>query len=462
VEGIHGGGWVAYGDGVGRIRGALGIRLVDVGATAFVAVVVELNVATGGGAGSHPLNLLAYVFGAILPLPILLRRKYPLQVLIACTVLIFVYYTDGFRRNISPAPLLSLPLYDAALAGYLTVSIIIPAVFMALGLFVVEATTHERLVTLASDFLPQFVVLALAIMLGEVVRSRRALATETLSRLRAAAEERESETARRVAEERLRIARELHDTVAHSMATITVQAGSALHVLGPAGGAGSSSGPGSGPGQQVHAALNAIRETSKNALADMRLTLGQLRGDAADVDAPGTRTAGLGRLGPLADAVRAAGAAVSITVEGEPRELPGSTDHAAYRILQESLTNVLRHAGPDARAEVGLRYSPGWLTLTVTDDGTGLPAGGDAGDAGGGHGLHGMKERAAAVGGELAAGPRHGGGFGVTARLPLVPTAPAAPGTGSAGPALGRAGAPAAGAPATGAPAAGARAGGTG
>ncbi|MEP7024677.1 MAG: ATP-binding protein [Actinomycetota bacterium] len=120
-----------------------------------------------------------------------------------------------------------------------------------------------------------------------------------------------------------------------------------------------------------------------------------------------------------------------ITVEGEPRDLPSSTDHAAYRILQESLTNVLRHAGPDAQAEAGLRYAPGFLTLTVTDDGSaasgtsedGASADGASADGGGGHGLHGMSERAAAVGGELAAGPRGGGGFAVTARLPLVPTA---------------------------------------
>jgi signal transduction histidine kinase len=403
----------------------LGIRLVDIGATLVVAVVVELNVATGGGAGAHPLNLLAYVLGVILPIPILLRRKYPLQVLIACSVLVFIYYVDGFRRNISPAPLLSLPLYDAALAGFLTVSIIIPAFFMAAGLFVVEATTHERLVTLASDFLPQFVVLALAIMLGEVVRSRRALTAETARRLRAAAEERESETARRVAEERLRIARELHDTVAHSMATITVQAGSALHLLAAAGDGTEGTGPAGGPGQQVRGALDAIRETSKSALADMRLTLGQLRGGGADVDASETRTAGLDRLSALADAVRAAGAAVRITVEGDARDLPSSTDHAAYRILQESLTNVLRHAGPDARADVELRYSPGFLTLTVTDDGSGPSAAGDGAEVGGGHGLHGMSERAAAVGGELAAGPRDGGGFEVAARLPVAPTAPA-------------------------------------
>ena len=273
---------------MGRLRDALGIRLIDVAATLVVMIVVDLNVATGGGPGAAPLNPLAYVLGAIMALPILLRRKWPLQVLIACTVLLFIYYSAGYRRNISPAPLLSLPLYDAALAGYLAVAIVIPAVYMTIGVFVVAATTHPKPIDLINEFLPSVVVLALAIMLGDTVRSRRALAAETADRLRLAEEEREAETARRVAEERLRIARELHDTVAHSMATITVQAGSALRL--PAG----SQSP------AVQAALTAIRQTSKSALADMRVTLGQLRGNGAGADpAPvGTAPASTARPAP--------------------------------------------------------------------------------------------------------------------------------------------------------------------
>jgi signal transduction histidine kinase len=398
---------VAYGDGVGRLRDALGIRLVDVGATILVALVVELNVEFGGGAGAHPLNLLAYLVGAILVLPVLVRRKWPLQALIACSVLLLIYYI-WFRRNISPAPLLSLPLYDAALAGYLAVAIVIPAIYMTIGLFVVGFSTHQGLASLANDFLPSIVVLALAVMLGDTVRSRRALAAETADRLRLAQEERETETARRLAEERLRIARELHDTVAHSMATITVQAGSALHVL--------DNGQRGNPPPAVRAALIAIRDTGKSVLADIRVTLGQLRGDGRDVDAAEIRTAGLDRLPALSDAVRAAGAPVSVSIEGEQVPLEPGVDHAAYRILQESLTNVLRHAGPQASAMVRLRYAPGALTIEVTDDGSAPPAG--AGD-GLGHGLTGMAERVAAVGGELTARPRPGGGFEVRATLPV-------------------------------------------
>jgi signal transduction histidine kinase len=394
---------------------------------AVVLVAVELSVATGGGKGAAPLDAVAYLLGAILVLPVLLRNRYPRFELIACSVLLLLYYTLD-RRDISPAPLLSVPLYDAAVAGFLVAAIVIPSFFMAVGLVVVELSNHEGLVTLISDFLPSFVVLALAITLGEVVRGRRALAAETAQRLRAAHEEREAETGRRVAEERLRIARDLHDTVAHSMATITVQAGSALHVLGPGD-------------EKLRGPLLAIRETSKNALREMRATLGQLRQGTSDGD--GT-SGGMDRLPALRDAVTAAGAPVTIAVEGEQRPLPPPVDEVAYRILQESLTNVLRHAGPTAKATVRLCYGPTALGIQVIDDGGGAlpldntagqgpsdgvtgafrPSGGSGGSppraSSGGHGLTGMAERAAAVGGQVTAGPRDEGGFEVSARLPIT------------------------------------------
>src|SRR5216684_2250765 len=422
---------VAYLDGVGiaradsavrapgaalrRVRDALGIRWIDVAATAIVVDVVELNVTVGGGPNTAPLDAVAYLFGAVLALPVLLRRRWPLGVLIACSVLLLAYYSFA-RRDISPAPLLALPLYDAAIAGYLVAAIAIPAIYMAIGLFVVEVSTHEGFAKLTVDFLPSIVVLGLAIWLGDATRSRRALAAETADRLRLAGEERDAEAARRVAEERLRIARDLHDTVAHSMATITVQAGSALHLLG-----GQNDGPG-GRDENLRAALTAIRETSKAALGEMRTTLGHLRRGTAEEPA-GLRSAGLDRLPALRDAVTAAGAPVTISVEGEERPLPADVDHAAYRILQESLTNVLRHAGTEARATVCLRYEPESLAIRVTDDGIGpapAPPGGSTDQSGGGHGLCGMAERAAAVGGEFSAGNAPEGGFEVVARLPIT------------------------------------------
>ena len=434
---------VTYLDGVGPLNGvatrprqllqALGIRWIDAGAAALVAGLVELNVVVGGGAGAAPLNTRAYVLGAVLAVPILFRHRWPLGSLLGCSALVLLYYIVD-RRNISPAPLLCLPLYDAAVAGYLAAAIAIPVFFMSVGLFVVDVSTHQGLVSLAAEFLPSIAVLALAIMLGEVVRGRRALAAETADRLRLAGEEREAETGRRVAEERLRIARELHDTVAHSMATITVQAGSALHVLGqgtPAGSGPDGSGPGGGSTNgNLRSALIAIRETSKAALTEMRDTLGQLRNETPDESAE-LRAAGLDRLPALCEAVTAAGAPVTVTTKGEPRPVPPAVGHAAYRILQESLTNVLRHAGPKARASVGLAYEPGALVIRVTDDGPG--PGTLAGDAAAGHGLTGMAERAAAVGGTFSAAAGPGGGFEVAARLPAPGPGPAAaPGPGPA------------------------------
>jgi signal transduction histidine kinase len=398
--------WVSLRGVLGRPRGRLGIRLADVGMAAVVLVAVELSVVAGNGPGTAPLNANAYLFGAVLVLPVLLRHRHPRFELLACSVLLLLYYTFD-RRDISPAPLLSVPLYDAAAAGFLLAAIVIPSVYMAIGLVVVELSNHEGLITLINSFLPSMVVLALAIMLGDAVRSRRALAAETAERLRVAHEEREAEAARRVAEERLRIARDLHDTVAHSMATITVQAGSALHVLGDRD-------------EKLRGALTAIRETSKDALHEMRATLGQLRRGAPDGGIP-VAPGGLDRLSALRDAVTAAGAPVTIAVEGDQRPLPPAVDEVAYRILQESLTNVLRHAGPAAKATVRLCYEPAVLGITVIDDGGGADAAAPDGDGvGGGHGLTGMAERAAAVGGEVTAGPRGEGGFEVSARLPLA------------------------------------------
>jgi signal transduction histidine kinase len=392
-------------------EGPFGIRLLDVGIVALVIVAIEVNVIVGTGPGAVPLNTWAYLDGALLAVPILFRHRWPFRVMIASAVLIFLYYIFA-RRNISPAPVFFVPLYDATVAGYLIWAVAIAAGFMITGLVVVEASTGEGLATLFSDFLSQIVILALAVTVGEVVRSRQALAAETARRLRLAEEERAAESGRIVAEERLRIARELHDTVAHSMATITVQAGSALHLLGrgtitskppndPGLGAPT---PSSGLGadaDKLRAALIAIRETSKGALTEMRSVLGQLRrsdprdpGPPDDADPPGadaTGQTGLARLPALKDAVTAAGATVTVTVEGERRPLSAQADHSAYRILQESLTNVLRHAGPGAVATVCLRYQPDVLTITVTDSGglrrsgeeDSLPGSGGPGEPGG-------------------------------------------------------------------------------
>ena len=408
--------------------GPLGVRWLDVGILAVVIGAIELNVLTGGGTGAAPLNAKAYLLGAVIAVPVLFRHRYPRQILILSVIVMFGYYSTD-RRNISPAPLLGLPVYDAAVSGALALAIVVPSVIMVAGLIAETANGDEGTVLLAANYLPSIILFVLAVTLGEVVRSRRALATETTRRLQLAEEERAAEAALLVAEERLRIARELHDTVAHSMATITVQAGSALHLL-------KENQDNNELSAALGTALTAIRETSKSALAETRTVLGGLRGR------PREPAAGLDRLAALRDAVAAAGTPVTVQVDGTPAGLPAEADHAAYRILQESLTNVLRHAGPGTAAAVRLRYSPGELTLSVTNTGPADPSGTGSGDAGGGggsggggsgdtgsgggagsggagHGIDGMRERAAAVGGTVAAGPAPGGGFRVSATIPV-------------------------------------------
>jgi signal transduction histidine kinase len=239
-----------------------------------------------------------------------------------------------------------------------------------------------------------------ALLLGGSVRGRRAE--------RAALEE---EARRRVVDERLRIARDLHDSVAHSMASISVQAGVGAHVLDERP-------------EDARAALLAIRAASGSALAELRATLGMLRsGDAP----PRTPAATLDELPSLVESSLAAGLPVDVVVDGEARPLPPAVDTAAFRIVQESLTNVIRHAGA-GRATVAVRHGDGDVQIEVTDDGRGAGNGSGSGSGSGsggsadgasGHGLAGMRERVALLGGELSAGNRSSGGYRVWARFPL-------------------------------------------
>jgi signal transduction histidine kinase len=208
---------------------------------------------------------------------------------------------------------------------------------------------------------------------------------------------RDEAAARRAMEERLRIARELHDSLTHSISVIQVQAGVAEHLARKRG-------------EEVPPALQAIREAGADAARELRATLSVLR---STEDADGS---GLCQLDSLVTRARAAGLPVTVTVTGTERPLPSDVDRAAYRIVQEALTNVSRHAGP-AQASVCVQYTPEALTVQVDNDGTG----GVARSAGPGLGLIGMRERVSALGGRLRAGPRDGGGFRVRAELPARP-----------------------------------------
>ena len=153
-------------------EGPFGVRLFDVGIVALVIAAIEINVITGSGPGAVPLDLRAYLLGALLAVPILFRHRWPFQVMLACAALIFFYYIFA-RRNISPAPVFFVPLYDATLAGYLVWAVSIATGFMLTGLVVVELSTGQGIATLFQEFLSQIVILALGVTAGKVVRSRR-------------------------------------------------------------------------------------------------------------------------------------------------------------------------------------------------------------------------------------------------------------------------------------------------
>jgi signal transduction histidine kinase len=235
---------------------------------------------------------------------------------------------------------------------------------------------------------------------AEIGRSRRERA-EDLARAHA------EEARRRANEERLRIARELHDVLAHNISLVNVQAGVALHLMDERP-------------EQARTALTAIKQASTEALGELRSVLDILREGQESV--PRSPTSGLAGLDDLVAKTRAAGLEVRTLVEGHPRTLPSKVDLAAFRIVQEALTNVRRHAG-DTQATITIRYGDRGLTIQVDDDGRGAPA--DAGS--GGRGISGMRERAVALDGELEAGPRAGGGFRVRARLPLRTDGPRRP-----------------------------------
>ncbi|MGC0376091.1 sensor histidine kinase [Streptomyces sp. SAI-229] len=260
-------------------------------------------------------------------------------------------------------------------------------------------------------------VLLVAGVLGHSVRNRRAYLAAVEERARRAEESRDREASRRVAEERVRIARELHDLVAHQITLANAQATVAAHLFDTRP-------------EQTRKSLGELVETTGHALDELRATVGLLR-QSGDAAAPAEPAPGLARLPTLLESFRRAGLEVTVHQEGTARPLPPGVDLTAYRIVQEALTNVTKHAGTGS-ARVGLAWNRDRVTVTVADDGKGTRTGSHGSataDRPPGYGLIGMRERATAVGGRLFAGRRPEGGFLVSAELPLPPARDTARGT---------------------------------
>ncbi|MET7465204.1 sensor histidine kinase [Nonomuraea sp. NPDC005501] len=330
--------------------------------------------------------------------PVAVRRRWPLTGLCAAllpeTALEGLGYGTGLTGVAGLVMLYSVAAYRglAVALGGLAVSVVLYTASMAAGAGPPAAW---------SGHLVMIVALLAVWGVGRSLRLRRAYMAELKDR--AARLERARAADRRAAraEERSRIARELHDVVAHHVSVMTVQASAARRVLA------------SDP-ELAGEALSAIEETGRMALTEMRNIVGVLRAGArAELGPqPGTRD-----LPALVEQMREAGLATGLTVQGPPGPIPAGVDLAAYRLVQEGLTNALRHAGAGATARVTVRHEPHELDVRVEDDGRG-PDGGWGAD-GTGHGLVGIRERVALYGGILSIGPRPGGGFEVRARFPL-------------------------------------------
>jgi signal transduction histidine kinase len=336
------------------------------------------------------LDALGLVLLAVGPGALALRRRYPVGVLAFVLATTLGYLLVGYPRG---------PIFLALMVAFVT-AVISGHRVAAVASLVVGYISFLWLPYLAGREAPPELAEALGLAAwllvlltaSEIARSRRERALE-LSRTRA------EQSRRRASEERLRIARELHDVLAHNISLINVQAGVALHLMDERP-------------EQARTALTAIKQASNEALGELRSVLDILR--AGHEAPPRYPTSGLRRLEDLVTKTEAAGLRVRTSVEGTPRPLPPRVDLAAFRIVQEALTNVTRHAG-GAQATIKIGYGERDLTLQIDDDGRG----GGAGTPSGGKGISGMRERAAALDGELEAGPRPGGGFRVRARLPL-------------------------------------------
>ncbi|MEV4427029.1 sensor histidine kinase [Streptomyces sp. NPDC049602] len=340
------------------------------------------------------------------------RRRQPVAVAVVTLLACVVYYPLSTQDG----PLViafALALYTTAAEGRFAAAVALAAVtLLAVGFGEIrQQPGHRQIDDTSLAMLAGWLISLVAV--GRAQRTRLAYLHEVEQRALAAEREQEARARQSATEERLRIAREVHDVLGHSISLINVQSGAALHRLGKK--------PAPEAGLVIATeALEAVKATSKDALRELRATLGVLR--RADEATPTTPSSGLALLGDLAERARSAGLDVRTRTTGTPVPLPPPVDLAAYRIVQESLTNVTRHAGART-VSITLDWGSDAVRLRIADDGEGAPEGRPTGS-----GIRGMAERARAFGGELTARNEDGGGFLVDARLPLAtPTASTEP-----------------------------------
>jgi signal transduction histidine kinase len=344
--------------------------------------------------GPRWVNALVFLAAALAVLP---RRRHPLGTVAALVVIGLAQSAAGaMSESFGDFVPWLIALYSAGRYAAVPRSLVPVPVFVVLG---VVHDVRDPLVTSAEDVALFYVIALAAWASGHTVRRLRLRADGLANEAARLRSEREAHARAAVVEERRRIARELHDVVAHDLSVIVLQAQAAEAVLGEDGAA-------------AQRPLERIEHSGREALTEMRALVTLLREDGRPVTR-GSRP-GLDDLTALVDRVRAAGVPIDLTVEGDRRPLEPGVDLTVYRIVQEAITNTLKHAGP-AHVSVAVRHGDGRIELEVDDDGR-RPAGRGPG----GHGLAGMRERAALHGGTVEAGPRAGGGFSVRVSLPIA------------------------------------------
>jgi signal transduction histidine kinase len=347
-------------------------------------------------------DLSTLLLGPLIFGPLVVRRRWPEAVLAVSSAATLAYIVLGHARG----PM----LFGAAVAAYTVSARRERVVSLTLGTAVASVIGLASMIVSPDVWDSEvngvaFAWISLGVASGEAIRTRRAFVVAMEERALRAEETREQEASQRVVEERLRIARELHDIVGHHIALINVQAGVASHVLET-------------QPELARQALAHVREAGRTALAELGATVSVLRqGDEPELDAPFEPAPGLDRLPELLESFRRAGLEVSREVEGRPRPVAAPVDLAAYRVIQESLTNVRKHAA-GAPTRVLLRYGAAAIELDVANRPVGGPVSAN-GPGRGGHGLSGMRERVQLFGGRFLAEPAEDGGFRVHAVLPL-------------------------------------------
>jgi signal transduction histidine kinase len=344
-----------------------------------------------------PLNWFGYLLLIAGPVALLLRNRYPYAVLLTVLGVTIAYRAAGFGGG---------PIFLALIVAFLSAASVgsrwrtypLPVLgWVAIVWLVPWIRGEDSPPTLAIGALAAWLLVLVAI--AEGIRQRRSVAEASRQRQAAMAKQAQSEQERRATQARLSIARELHDVLAHSLSMINVQSSVALELLDE-------------HPERAGPALAEIKDASRQAISDVHSLVAALRTEAGEPTAPAPGIADLDR---LVSTARATGLTVRTDVQGEPRVLPAVVDVAAARIVQESLTNVVRHSSAK-NAVVTVSYRPEELAVAVDDDGR--PH--NAGNSSGGSGIVGMRERAKALGGQLSAQRRPGGGFSVRATFPLV------------------------------------------